>query len=138
MDFDLDFELNPWTLDQVSFVSNPLSPLLFSSSDCQPCSPLWAFYEHPDDDKLPAAATAAGFQAASPLSAVATGGLRLSDYPIIFTRQCLVLVSVRLQLLCACVVFFVSTRGAYLYRPILSAIFIHVVANFELRYPLFR
>ena len=49
MDFDLDLD-NPWPMDQIAFISNPMSPLLFSSSTDQPCSPLWAFPDAENDD----------------------------------------------------------------------------------------
>ncbi|KAL2324542.1 hypothetical protein Fmac_023600 [Flemingia macrophylla] len=42
MDFDLDIE-SSWALDHMSFVSNPMSPFLFSNTSDQPNSPLWAF-----------------------------------------------------------------------------------------------
>ncbi|PRQ16619.1 putative transcription factor Nin-like family [Rosa chinensis] len=47
MDFDIDVS---WPLDQIQFLSNPTSPLLFSPAD-DPCSPLWAFPDV-DHDKL--------------------------------------------------------------------------------------
>lgn len=47
MDFDLDVG---WPLDQIQFLSNPTSPLLFSPTD-HPCSPLWAFSDV-NEDKL--------------------------------------------------------------------------------------
>ncbi|CBI34539.3 unnamed protein product, partial [Vitis vinifera] len=62
MDFDLDLD-GSWPLDQISFVSNPMSPFLFSSSD-QPCSPLWAFSDDADD---------------KPSAIGVGGGLRLSE-----------------------------------------------------------
>ncbi|XP_034894948.1 protein NLP6 isoform X1 [Populus alba] len=72
MELDLDLD-SSWPLDQISFISsNPMSPFLFSSSNEQPCSPLWAFSD---------AAAAAGGQASSSL----VGGLRLSDNPIVLT-----------------------------------------------------
>ncbi|XP_050376054.1 protein NLP6-like [Argentina anserina] len=46
MDFDIDV---PWPLDQIHFLSNPTSPLLFSSAD-DPCSPLWAFSDVSNHD----------------------------------------------------------------------------------------
>lgn len=46
VDLDLD---NPWPSDQMGFVSNPMSPFLISE---QPCSPLWAFSDADNDDKL--------------------------------------------------------------------------------------
>ncbi|KAJ6703415.1 PLANT REGULATOR RWP-RK FAMILY PROTEIN [Salix viminalis] len=73
LDFDLD---NSFPLDQISFISsNPMSPLLISTSTEQPCSPLWAFSDAVDD-RL--AVTAAACQA-SPAAP------RLSDYPIFLT-----------------------------------------------------
>lgn len=73
LDFDLD---NSCPLDQISFISsNPMSPLLISTSTEQPCSPLWAFSDAVDD-RL--AVTAAACQA-SPAAP------RLSDYPIFLT-----------------------------------------------------
>ncbi|KDP25261.1 hypothetical protein JCGZ_20417 [Jatropha curcas] len=78
MDLDLDLE-SSWPLDQISFLSNPLSPLLLSSSD-QPCSPLWAFSDT-DDERL--VASASSHATVPPLPAAA--GLRLSDYPIFVT-----------------------------------------------------
>ncbi|KAG8659022.1 hypothetical protein MANES_02G006700v8 [Manihot esculenta] len=71
MDLDLDLDTS-WPLDQIYFLSNPLSPLLLSSSD-QPCSPLWAFSDA-DDERLAASS-----------SSHATHPLRLSDYPIFLT-----------------------------------------------------
>lgn len=63
MDFDLEMD-NSWPLDQIAFISNnnlinsintnshgPLSPILFSAAD-QPCSPLWAFCDAENEDKL--------------------------------------------------------------------------------------
>lgn len=53
MDLDVDLDLdNPWPLDQIGFVSNPVSPFLISSSE-QPSSPLWAFSDADNDDKIP-------------------------------------------------------------------------------------
>ncbi|XWS38199.1 hypothetical protein CRYUN_Cryun19dG0110100 [Craigia yunnanensis] len=52
---DLDLE-SSWPLDQLTFLSNPTSPFIISSSE-QPCSPLWAFS---DEDKLGSAAAHAG------------------------------------------------------------------------------
>ncbi|KAK6274559.1 hypothetical protein POUND7_004268 [Theobroma cacao] len=49
---DLDLE-SSWPLDQPTFLSNPTSPLIISSSSEQPCSPLWAFS---DEDKVGSAA----------------------------------------------------------------------------------
>ncbi|PON44974.1 NIN-like transcription factor [Parasponia andersonii] len=50
MDFDLDLD-NPWPImDQIAFVSNSMSPLLFSSPTDQPCSPLWAFADAENND----------------------------------------------------------------------------------------
>uniref|UniRef100_A0A7N0R9I2 RWP-RK domain-containing protein n=1 Tax=Kalanchoe fedtschenkoi TaxID=63787 RepID=A0A7N0R9I2_KALFE len=72
MDLDLDLD-SFWPLDQISFATNPMSPLLISSSD-QPFSPLWAFSDA-DDDNKPSSASAK--QAA--LSAAAA--FRLPDYP---------------------------------------------------------
>jgi len=54
MDFDLDLETS-WPLDHMAFVSNPMSPFLFSSTSDQPYSPLWAFSDG-EDPKLPASA----------------------------------------------------------------------------------
>ncbi|PPD86652.1 hypothetical protein GOBAR_DD16408 [Gossypium barbadense] len=55
MDFDdLDLQ-SSWPFDQLTFLSNPTSPFVTSSSSEQPCSPLWAFS---DDDKLGSAAAA--------------------------------------------------------------------------------
>ncbi|CAI0408792.1 unnamed protein product [Linum tenue] len=55
MEVDLDLD-NSWPLDQISYASShPMSPLFLSSSDPNPCSPLWAFPDA-DDDKLPPAA----------------------------------------------------------------------------------
>lgn len=53
MDFDLDLDLgNPWPMDQIAFIpNNPMSPLVFSSGD-QPCSPLWAFCDAENEEKL--------------------------------------------------------------------------------------
>lgn len=45
MDFDLDLE-NSWPLDHMSFISNPMSPFMFSE---QPSSPLWAFTDGEDE-----------------------------------------------------------------------------------------
>ncbi|KAG8662005.1 hypothetical protein MANES_01G053000v8 [Manihot esculenta] len=70
MDLDLDLDTS-WPLDQISYLSNPLSPLLLSSSD-QPCSPLWAFSDADDDRLLPV----------SSASHATTPPLRFSDYPI--------------------------------------------------------
>ncbi|KAI9173961.1 hypothetical protein LWI28_009389 [Acer negundo] len=69
MDLDVvDLELeSSWPLDQISFVSNPMSPFIVSSSE-QPCSPLWAF---PDSDN-----DGGRFAGHAP------SGLRLSDYPL--------------------------------------------------------
>ncbi|XP_024934790.1 protein NLP6 isoform X2 [Ziziphus jujuba] len=50
MDFDLEIA-SPWPLDQIAFVSNPMSPLTFSSTE-QPYSPLWAFCDGDNDEKL--------------------------------------------------------------------------------------
>ncbi|RDY03648.1 Protein NLP7 [Mucuna pruriens] len=52
MDFDLDLE-SSWPLDHMAFVSNPMSPLLFSTSSDQPYSPLWAFSDDGEDDRHP-------------------------------------------------------------------------------------
>ncbi|KAM6557741.1 hypothetical protein CsatB_004760 [Cannabis sativa] len=50
MDFDLDLD-NPWPMDQIAFVSNPMSPLLFSSSSADhPFSPLWAFADAENEE----------------------------------------------------------------------------------------
>ncbi|KAL5552428.1 hypothetical protein UlMin_002604 [Ulmus minor] len=51
MDFDLDLD-GSWPMDQIAFVSNPMSPLVFSASE-QPCSPLWAFCDGEGEDKVP-------------------------------------------------------------------------------------
>ncbi|XP_031248849.1 protein NLP6-like isoform X1 [Pistacia vera] len=54
MDLDVDLDLdNPWPLDQSGFVSNPMSPFLISTSE-QPCSPLWAFSDADNDDRIAA------------------------------------------------------------------------------------
>ncbi|XVF12931.1 hypothetical protein REPUB_Repub08aG0162400 [Reevesia pubescens] len=53
---DLDLE-SSWPLDHLTFLSNPTSPFILSSSSEQPCSPLWAFT---DEDKLVSAAAHAG------------------------------------------------------------------------------
>ncbi|CAI0408796.1 unnamed protein product [Linum tenue] len=59
MEVDLDLD-NSWPLDQISYASShPMSPLFLSSSDPNPCSPLWAFPDA-DDDKLPPAAAPRG------------------------------------------------------------------------------
>ncbi|XP_024028564.1 protein NLP6 isoform X1 [Morus notabilis] len=51
MDFDLDLD-NPWPMDPIAFISNnPMSPLVFSSGDL-PCSPLWAFCDADNEEKL--------------------------------------------------------------------------------------
>ncbi|KAF2313451.1 hypothetical protein GH714_011064 [Hevea brasiliensis] len=71
MDLGFDLETS-WPLDHISFPSNPLSPLLLSSSDW-PCSPLWAFSDA-DDDRLAASSSS---HAATPL--------RFSDYPNFLT-----------------------------------------------------
>ncbi|KAJ9148065.1 hypothetical protein P3X46_030160 [Hevea brasiliensis] len=71
MDLGFDLETS-WPLDHISFPSNPLSPLLLSSSD-RPCSPLWAFSDA-DDDRLAASSFS---HAATPLS--------FSDYPNFLT-----------------------------------------------------
>lgn len=54
MDFDLDLE-SSWPLDHMSFVSNPMSPLVFSTISDQPSSPLWVF---PDGEDARVAASA--------------------------------------------------------------------------------
>lgn len=52
MDLDVDFDVdNPWPLDPIGFVSNPMSPFLIASSE-QPCSPLWAFADADKDDRI--------------------------------------------------------------------------------------
>ncbi|KAJ0104903.1 hypothetical protein Patl1_17475 [Pistacia atlantica] len=54
MDLDVDLDLdNPWPLDQSGFVSNPMSPFVISTSE-QPCSPLWAFSDADNDDRIAA------------------------------------------------------------------------------------
>jgi hypothetical protein len=79
MELDLDLD-SSWPLDQISFISsNPMSTFLISSSNEQPCSPLWAFSDAADDRLL--AAAAGGGQASSSF----VGGLRLSDNPIVLT-----------------------------------------------------
>lgn len=78
MELDLDLD-SSWPLDQISFISsNPMSAFLISSSNEQPCSPLWAFSDAADDRLL---AAAGGGQASSSF----VGGLRLSDNPIVLT-----------------------------------------------------
>ncbi|XP_027363208.1 protein NLP6-like isoform X2 [Abrus precatorius] len=57
MDFDLDLE-SSWPLDHMSFVSNPMSPFLFSTTSDQPYSPLWAFSDGEDDRHARLAASA--------------------------------------------------------------------------------
>ncbi|GKV39990.1 hypothetical protein SLEP1_g47674 [Rubroshorea leprosula] len=47
---DVDLQ-NSWPFDQLTFVSDPTSPLIIPSSSDHPSSPLWAFS---DDDKLAA------------------------------------------------------------------------------------
>lgn len=57
MDFDLELE-SSWPLDHMSFVSNPMSPFLFSNTSDQPSSPLWAFSDGEDErhPRFPASA----------------------------------------------------------------------------------
>lgn len=50
MDFDLDI-YGSWPLDQIAFVSDPLSPLVFSSADL-PHSPIWAFGDEDNQNKV--------------------------------------------------------------------------------------
>ncbi|KAF7813160.1 protein NLP6-like isoform X1 [Senna tora] len=57
MDFDLDLE-SSWPLDQISFVSNPMSPFLIPASSEQPSSPLWVFSDADDDRQARLAASA--------------------------------------------------------------------------------
>ncbi|KAJ1385008.1 RWP-RK domain [Sesbania bispinosa] len=57
MDFDLDLE-SSWPLDHMSFVSNPMSPFLFSTISDQPSSPLWVFPDGEDDRQARLAASA--------------------------------------------------------------------------------
>ncbi|XP_061368841.1 protein NLP6-like isoform X2 [Gastrolobium bilobum] len=58
MDFDLDLE-SSWCLDNLSFVSEPLSPFLFSNPSDQPSSPpLWFFSDGEDDRHARLAASA--------------------------------------------------------------------------------
>ncbi|KAH7550091.1 hypothetical protein JRO89_XS13G0133800 [Xanthoceras sorbifolium] len=64
VDLDLD---SSWPLDQIGFVSNPMSPFLLSSSE-QPCSPLWAFSDADHDGGR--------------FAGHAPSALRLSDYPL--------------------------------------------------------
>lgn len=52
MDLDVDLD-NTWPLDQIGFVSNPMSPFVISSSE-QPCSPLWAFSDADNDERIAA------------------------------------------------------------------------------------
>lgn len=54
MDFDLDLETS-WPLDHMSFITNPMSPFLFSNISDQPSSPLWTFTDG-EDGKLAASA----------------------------------------------------------------------------------
>lgn len=54
MDFDLDLETS-WPLDHMAFVSNPMSPFLFSTTSDQPSSPLWTLFDG-EDIRLPASA----------------------------------------------------------------------------------
>lgn len=54
MDFDLDLETS-WPLDHMSFITNPMSPFLFSNLSDQPSSPLWTFTDG-EDGKLAASA----------------------------------------------------------------------------------
>ncbi|XP_058769804.1 protein NLP7-like [Vicia villosa] len=57
MDFDLDLETS-WPLDHMSFISNPMSPFLFSTISDQPSSPLWVFSDGEDDKHAKLAASA--------------------------------------------------------------------------------
>lgn len=66
-DLDLD---SSWPLDQIGYVSNPLSPFLVSSATEQPCSPLWAFS---DADHDGGRFSGSGY---SP------SGFRLTEYPL--------------------------------------------------------
>ncbi|GAU32390.1 hypothetical protein TSUD_44330 [Trifolium subterraneum] len=57
MDFDLDLETS-WPLDHMSFISNPMSPFLFSTISDQPSSPLWTFTDGEDENHNKLAASA--------------------------------------------------------------------------------
>jgi hypothetical protein len=57
MDFDLDLETS-WPLDHMSFISNPMSPFLFSTIPEQPSSPLWTFTDGEDENHAKFAASA--------------------------------------------------------------------------------
>ncbi|KAI4347563.1 hypothetical protein L6164_008368 [Bauhinia variegata] len=48
MEFDLDLE-SSWPFDQISYLSNPMSPFLIPHSSEQPPSPIWAFSDVDDD-----------------------------------------------------------------------------------------
>ncbi|KAJ1399216.1 RWP-RK domain [Sesbania bispinosa] len=56
MDFDIDLE-GSWALDHISFVSNPMSPLLLSTMSEQPFSPVWAFSDIEGDRHVTTAAS---------------------------------------------------------------------------------
>ncbi|XP_061350964.1 protein NLP7-like [Gastrolobium bilobum] len=56
MDFDIDLE-SSWPLNHISFLSNPMSPILLSNISEQPLSPLLAFSDVEDDRHVMIAAS---------------------------------------------------------------------------------